>query len=397
MRKDLVVVGGGPSGCFLAEKVARRGFEVLVVEEHERVGKPVSCAGVVGMEGMRELGVGAERFALNRLRRGLIFSPSGEVLELDRGRVEALVLDRGAFDRHLAERAEEAGAQLELGTRCLEVREEGTPVVGLSGRRRGEVRGRVLAGADGPTSVVARKSGMMGRRRFIRCVQVEMRAETEPDTAEVYLSGRAVGLFGWVVPAGEVARIGMGSLKGDPGEGLRHLLRLLSPRLKGGPGRLSFGLIPYDPPRSLLRGSTLLVGDAACQVKPLTGGGLYLGLSCSLLASRAISVFLEGGHPSLLRLYPREVERRFGRELRWGRRMRELLSSLSDRELDALVRTMAEERLRGEILRRADFDYHSSLVGVLLGNLPHLVTSLGPRALTRMALKGMIGLDLKGV
>jgi geranylgeranyl reductase family protein len=397
MRKDLVVVGGGPSGCFLAEKVARRGFEVLLVEEHERIGEPVSCAGVVGMRGMRELGVGAERFALSRLRRGLIFSPSGEVLELDRGRVEALVLDRGAFDRHLGERAAEAGAELEPGTRCLEVREEGTPVVGLSGRGKGEVRARVLAGADGPTSVVARKSGMMGGRRFIRCVQVEVKAETEPDTVEVYLRSSAVGLFGWVVPAGEVARIGMGTLKGDPGEGLRSLLRLLSPRLKGGPGRLSFGLIPYDLPRSLLRGSTLLVGDAACQVKPLTGGGLYLGLSCSLLASRAISVFLEGGHPSLLRLYPREVERRFGRELRWGRRMRELLSSLSDRELDALVRTLAEGRVREEILRRADFDHHSTLLEALPGNLPRLLISLGPRALTRMALKGMIGLDLRGV
>ncbi len=397
MRKDLVVVGGGPCGCFLAERVARKGFEVLLVEEHAQIGKPVSCAGVVGVAGMRELGLRAEKFALNKLRRGLIFSPSGEVLELDRGRTEALVLDRSAFDRHLAERASEAGAEVELGTRCVEVKGRRNPVVGLAGKREGEVRTRTLAGADGPTSTVARRSGMMGRRRFIRCVQVEVRAEAEADTAEVYLGSSSVGLFGWLVPAGDVVRVGTGTLKGDPGRGLRSLLRLLSPRVRGEPGKLSFGLIPYDPPKRLVGGSVLLVGDAACQVKPLTGGGIYLGLSCALRASEALSLSLERGDPSLLKLYPREVERSFGREFAVGRRVRKLLLALSDEELDALVKCLAEPRLREEILRKADFDHHLTLLDPFFHNLPRLLTSLGPRALTRMALKGMIGPDLREV
>ncbi|MEM2978180.1 MAG: hypothetical protein QXM46_02710, partial [Candidatus Hadarchaeales archaeon] len=207
----------------------------------------------------------------------------------------------------------------------------------------------------------------------------------------------SVGLFGWAVPAGGVVRIGMGTLKGDPGKGLRALLRLLSPRLKGEPGKLSFGLIPYDPPKRLVRGSVLLVGDAACQVKPLTGGGLYLGLSCALKASEVLSLSLEKGDPKLLKLYPKEVERSFGRELMVGRRARELLLTLSDEELDSLVRCLSEPRLKEELLRKADFDHHLTLLEPLLSNLPRLLTSLGPRALTRMALKGMIGLDLREV
>ncbi|TDA31911.1 MAG: hypothetical protein DSO03_03895 [Hadesarchaea archaeon] len=346
---------------------------------------------------MREVGVKAERFALNEVRRGLIFSPSGEVLELERGRKEALVLDREAFDKHLAELAVEEGVELWLRTRCVDVRDTKKPTILLTGRKKGEVGTRVLAGADGPTSLVARKSGMMGRRRFIRCVQAEVKTEVEPDTVEVYLGGPSIGLFGWVVPAGEVARIGMGTLRGDPGEGLRSLLKSLSPRLRGEPKKLSFGLIPYDPPRHLVKDSVLLVGDAACQVKPLTGGGIYLGLSCALKASEALSHSLEREDPASLKLYSKEVRRTFGREFMLGRKLRELMSVLSDGELDALVKCLNEPRLREEILKKADFDHHSSLLEVILSNLPLLLTSLGPGALTRMALKGMIGLDLRGI
>ncbi|MEM2265732.1 MAG: NAD(P)/FAD-dependent oxidoreductase [Candidatus Hadarchaeales archaeon] len=397
MRKDLVVVGGGPSGCFLAQRVAQRGFEVLLVEEHPHIGKPVSCAGVVGVKGMKEVGVKAEKFALNKVRRGLVFSPSGEVLELERGRTEALVLDREAFDKHLAELAVEEGVELRLQTRCVEVRNTKRPTTLLTGKGEGEIKTRMLVGADGPTSLVARKSGMMGRRRFIRCVQAEVKTEVEPDTVEVYLGSSSIGLFGWVVPAGEVARIGIGTLKGDPGEGLRSLLKFLSPRLRGEPKKLSFGLIPYDPPRHLVKGSVLLVGDAACQVKPLTGGGIYLGLSCALKASEALFHSLEREDPTFLKLYPKEVKRTFGRELMLGRKLREFMSVLSDEELDALVKCLNEPKLREEILKKADFDHHSSLLEVIFSNLPRLLTSLGPRALTRMALKGMVGLDLRGI
>lgn len=396
MMKDLVVVGGGPSGCFLAGKVAKGGFEVLLVEEHPQVGRPVSCAGVVGVGGMREVGVKAEEFALSKVRRGLIFSPSGEVLELERGRTEALVLDREAFDKHLADLASEEGAELRLQTRCVGVENPREPRVLLKGRGGGEIRAKRLVGADGPLSLVARKSGMMGRRRFIRCMQTEVRAEVEPDTVEVHLSS-GLGFFGWVVPAGEVARIGMGTLRGDPGEGLRSFLKRLSPRLRGEPKGLSPGLIPYDPPKRLVEGSVLLVGDAACQVKPLTGGGLYFGLSCALRASEALSRSLEREDPRLLKLYPKEVGEAFGKEFGFGKRLREFLLVLSEEELDASIRCLNEPKLKEGILRKADFDHHSSLLGVFLLHLPHLLLSLGPRTLTGMILKGMAGSRLTGI
>jgi len=354
MGFDALVVGGGPVGCFFAGDLARRGWKVAIFEEHRKIGYPWCCAGVVGIGGMNELGLPLKKsLILEELRGAILHSPSGRRVEITRGRPEAWVIDRPAFDRFLADMAVRAGAELYLGQRCRGV--EGGRV--RLGNR--SVEGRVIVGADGPNSVVARDSGLETKRRFMRFAQVEVKAETTPQFAELYF-GREVapGFFGWLVPAGERARVGVGTVQ-NPLPFLRGLLKKLEKRIRGKIPRPSVDVIKTARPRPVGEG-VILIGDAAGQVKPLTKGGLYIGLSCAKLAAEAVSDYLSKG--GTLESYGRAVGRKFGSEFRWGELAFSIYSQFGDKEIEFLIKMLERGKIQKFITREADFDYHSRLL-----------------------------------
>lgn len=385
MHPDVLVVGAGPVGCFLAENVAKCGFEVAIVEEHPQVGHPSCCAGVVGIGGMRRLGFRKGNWVIEEIRCARFFSPDGSSVKVGRGRKEAWVIDRPAFDRMLAERAVRAGANLHLCTRCTRIRPE-TPKVRLSGRLSGFVRPQLVVGADGPLSAVGRASGLR-LREFTPCAQMTLSGEIEKGTVEVYLGRRfSPGFFAWGVPAGETCRVGLGLTSGSP---LRNLEALLSehPAISG----------RFDPssvlavgvrviPRSFLErpatGRILLVGDAAGQVKPLTGGGIVMGLLCARMAASSIAAALEEGRPELAsQLYVKMFRSEMLRELWVSRAASRILFSLPDGELGRLISLLREERVVRTIARSFDFDRHSRLVKDLLPLLPEILPRIGSMAL----------------
>ncbi len=195
------MVGGGPAGCFVSEMLAKHGFEVAIIEEHAEVGNPACCAGVVGVDGLRELKIKPGKWVLGKLRRAVFYPPSSEPVEITRGKVEAFVIDRAAFDRELARKAANAGATLLLRTRCVGLKLGREPVVKLKGGSETEVGARLVIGADGPASIVAREAGLLKNARYLKCAQLETIAEVRADTTELYFgSSFAPGFFAWLTP-----------------------------------------------------------------------------------------------------------------------------------------------------------------------------------------------------
>ena len=73
MGSDSLIVGAGPAGLLAAKEIASRGFSVKILEEHNRVGVPSHCAGLISVEGLRRIGVEASsRFVQNEIAGGRI-------------------------------------------------------------------------------------------------------------------------------------------------------------------------------------------------------------------------------------------------------------------------------------------------------------------------------------
>lgn len=146
------IVGAGPSGICAAKRIRERGWETALIEEHPKIGDPVACTGLISATGVRDLGIKKEvdEVLMNQIKGAQIFSPSHEMIEVKRSETVAYVVNRGEFDRTLARTATEAGVEIKLSTRLIDIRNE---TLFVEHRGRGElIKSRVVVGADGVNS-----------------------------------------------------------------------------------------------------------------------------------------------------------------------------------------------------------------------------------------------------
>lgn len=381
-RFDVVVVGGGPAGALTATAAARRGARVLLLERARRA--PARCAGLISPRALALLRV-PEDLVLAEISRARVHSPGGRTLEFSASQVKGYVIDRAALDELLLSRAAEAGVVVRRGVAAT-----GYEAGGLF-TGEGEAVFSVLVGADGPVSSVARWASLPRPRELLVALQAVVRARVELDTVEVFL-GRDVapGFFAWAVPAGEgMARVGLATASGR--EAGRLLARLLATRFpQARVVRQVGGLIPIGPPDRTVSGQVLLVGDAAGQVKPTSGGGLYFLALCAGIAGE---IAAQG--PDALPAYEARWRKAIWEEIAFGLRARRVLAALTDEEIDRAFSLLADEKLLSFLSASADIDRPSELVKAVLGRpalwgkfIP-LVEALGGWARVRKLVSGL--------
>jgi digeranylgeranylglycerophospholipid reductase len=392
MDVDVLVVGAGPAGSTAAHRLAAGGHHVLVVEEHPRVGIPVQCAGLVSQ---RALDL-AQSTAMVRtpVRGAAVFGPSLGSIAFKAHEPRAFVIDRAGLDIHLADRAARAGAEFRTSTRFdRKVRtEDGRSVVQLTGPGAVpvEVRARLVIGADGVTSAVARAFRLRRPVEILPAFEAEFpRSPGDPDSVEVYL-GRTIspGLFGWWIPDGAGgARVGVAvDADGTPARTYfdrlaLHLERRFGTRLQSPTAFLVSGIPIGIVPRTSGAG-VLLVGDAAAQVKPLSGGGIYTGMRCAEIAAEAAHAALGKGDLSATALaeYDRRWREEFGEEFRRALYLRRVFQRLDDADLDRLIGALQGSELAATIVAFGDIDFPTHVARQLLRQSPTLVRLL-PKAL----------------
>ena len=393
---EVLVVGAGPAGSTVAYELARRGHDVLVLEEHPRVGHPVQCAGLVSQ---RVLDLAGSTTMVRRPVHGAtVFSPGLERVAFKAPTPRAFVIDRAALDVHLADRAARAGARFETGVKfdglggpardAADVR-----AIDTEGTRR-TIRARLVIGADGVTSAVARAFRLRRAVEILPAFEAEFPASPgHDDQVEVYLGNAfAPGLFGWWIPDGAGgARVGVAVTPGPLSarahyERLRgHLARRFGERLRNPTSFLASG-IPIGQLATTSGDRVLLVGDAAAQVKPLSGGGIFTGMRCAQIAAEVADRQLAANDLSAaaLRQYDdawwAELGEEFGRALR----LRRILLRLSDADLERIVGALQASGIRESIVAFGDIDFPTHVAGRLLRDSPSLLR-LMPKALGALA------------
>ena len=106
MNTTISVIGAGPAGLAAAKKLAESGWQVTVLEEHKKVGKPMQCAGLVSKSGAAINKLPIQDCVLNEIQGARIYAPNGEFLSLRKYETVALVLDREKFDLNCLKEAQ---------------------------------------------------------------------------------------------------------------------------------------------------------------------------------------------------------------------------------------------------------------------------------------------------
>ena len=367
--QDVLVIGGGPTGSYLASRLAGMGFEVLVLEQRERLGGKVCCAGIIGRECFDSF-VLDEALVLRRANSARIFSPSGKLLRLWREENQACIVDRAAFDLAMAERAKAAGAEYVLSAPVKDIQfgQDRVTAEAVTGGQKRSFEARVAVVATGFGSRLAEKAGLGKPGDSVIGAQTEVEIKDAPEV-EVYL-GREIapGFFAWLVPTSPSrGLVGLLSRR-QPGVYLKRLLQSLKAQGKIGlaeaePGHRGISLRPAS--KTFAR-RLLVAGDAAGQVKPTTGGGIYFGLLCAEMAAMKLKRALEQDDLSARNLagYEKEWKKRLGKELSVGYWARKLYERMSDRQIDRIFEIAINSGIVDELLEADDlsFDWHSRAI-----------------------------------
>jgi digeranylgeranylglycerophospholipid reductase len=394
---DVAVVGAGPAGSRTARNLARAGLRVRLLEEHRRVGVPSHCSGLISLRTLREAEIGEDAI-IHCITGAFIHTEKGGEAALGGGATRAVAIDRVRWDETLSEQARAAGAALIRARLTRAERENGDVRLHTqTDGRDASFTTRVVIGADGAHSRVARSLGMAGPSERVYCLGIEGKLATpRDDFVHVFVGSElAPGWFGWIIPTGDGGvRAGIGSQNGAKPIACYRRMTEMFPRLFDGieSCRLYGGTIPLDFAPKSYGDNVLLVGDAAGQVKPFSGGGIYTGLVAGRHASAAVLRAFERDDVSAAGLapYERAWKREIGGELVRSLRIRRFGLALSDGEVERVVAALRNDGLQELAARHGDIDYPSRVLLRLARSLPALgllgwVTLRRPRAAWNLA------------
>jgi len=378
---DAIVVGGGPVGSFAALNLAKLGAKVTVFEEHEAIGMPSHCAGHLSIRSLQNLGLYPllGKIVENTFSRANFYSPTGFKFSVHLAKPVTCAVNRAAFDKYIADKAEAAGARYCLNSRVQSLLMEDSVVKGVnvkqSDKAEESVPAKIVVDAEGISSRLLRQTGLstLNPERLVYAVEAEVEnvKDMELDVVEVFLGKTyAPGFYAWLMPRLDgTAKVGLATKTGNPKEFLQRLMLehpVASKQLaKAKITRIAFHPITLGGPISKAYASGFLaVGDVASQVKPTTGGGVVFGLTCARIAAEvADEAVRRNDVPSnFLQMYQKRCVETLGFDFGVMLRIRRFLDSLSDEKFDEVLRFCARIGLNKTLENVEEIDFQGQAI-----------------------------------
>ncbi len=380
---DVVIVGGSIAGNYLASLLAGRGINVHVIEVHGNIGLPMKCAGIVSSKILKLLDI-PKSLILNRISEARVFSKGKDHVTI-RIKDRPVILDRVGFDRHFMNLAVERGATYHLGERVTSVQlpgSRGQELVRVE-TTRCTYTTKVLAGCDGTHSIVARQLGIIhefitGKQAIVTATGHGGRFDVDPSSCELHFDPSWNDLFGWVIPTdGTTSRIGLAARahvaqRFDALLARRFGCSLEEARDRGLIGNVTFtgGTIPVGLPTSCAFDRTVLVGDAACQVKASTGGGIVMLSIAARMAARTILMAFARGDFSR-KFFIKHYQAPFFKQTRSSLKMHlavhAAIKHFTAADFSRLFALASRPSIKRELTRTADMDFPIRFILRILG------------------------------
>ena len=268
---DVTIIGASVAGCRIADLISKD-CNTLLVEEHKKMGLPLQCSGLVSYRLLELIPKLPKEIIINKVKSAKFFSPNGNCLEL-KPSYPVYVIDRVKLDRFLFDKAGDR-ITVKTGERFEEFKCVNDSVMIKTNKEA--YYSKILVGADGPNSAVTRQMKIKDKSSVLG-LQTTVKGEFDSDSVELWFGSKVCpDFFAWVVPIDDkFARVGLASNK--------NVMRFFNGFLKKRIGYVKkpdvVGKIPYGLLNRTSGDRAMLVGDAAFQVKPFSGGGIVYGLT----------------------------------------------------------------------------------------------------------------------
>ncbi|OPY53776.1 MAG: Digeranylgeranylglycerophospholipid reductase [Methanosaeta sp. PtaU1.Bin060] len=369
IKCDLVVVGAGPGGSMAAKTAAAAGLDVIMLEKRQEIGDPVRCAEGVGRRALCEMVKPDPRWIASEVKGAKIYAPDGTsiVMSEDKSGSEVgYVLERKVFDRALAMDAARAGAKVMVKTRALWLLRRDGVLSGVSAMHMGEplqIEAPLIVGADGVESKVGRWAGIdtvLKPKDIHCCAQFLVQDKSINDEYCEFFFGnsKAPGGYVWAFPKGEkLANVGIGVQGSKSGSGMP--IRLLKEFMKSRfpDGKVVEMVTGGDPSSGVIESATadgvILVGDAARQTDPITGGGILNAMKAGIIAGEVAAKAVSSGDVSKagLKGYEDRWRADIGRHIARSYEYKEFFVKLTDDDLNQLIGSLKNEDISKMDLR----------------------------------------------
>jgi len=383
-KYDVVVVGGGPAGSMAAWEAAKGGVSVCMLEKDRDIGYPVRCGEAAGESGLRQFVEIEDSWIAEKITSVKLVSPNLSSVDIDFAAETGYILNRRIFDYDLSRYAANAGAEVYTKAYVKNVLANNGEVNGVVLDYLGEekqIQAKIVIGADGLTSRVGRWAGL---KTLVRMKDMESavqysvaNVDIEPNKMIMYVGmNHAPGGYIWVFPKGKkFANIGIGiSGKYSKHKSAQKYLDEFMEREYPDAAILTTmcGGVPCAKPMEKpVADGIMLVGDAAHQINPMTGGGIVAGMKGGWIAGQVAAEAIKKNdysEDSLLE-YPKRMRKDFGKNHERFYKIKEVTEKLTNEELDSIAEKVLSiphnKRTLTSVFKAAVFKKPTLIIDVL--------------------------------
>ncbi|MEX0602234.1 MAG: NAD(P)/FAD-dependent oxidoreductase, partial [Bacteroidota bacterium] len=379
-RYDVIVVGAGPAGSTAARYAAAAGASVLMLEKDRDVGYPVRCGEAVSHEGVVQFIEPDPKWIAATVTRFRLVAPNGrEVIPRLDGK--GYVLERRIFDYELAKVAAEAGAEVLTKAYVYDLIKPNGKAEGVRALikdEKVEIRSSVVIAADGVESRVGKWAGIDTSCHISdmeSCAQMTIAGiDVDPDILDFYFGDTvAPGGYLWIFPKGKnTANVGLGVSvdQAKKKAAIRYLHEFVERKFPNAAilTHIAGGVPCAKTCDTIVRNNVMLVGDAAHQVNPVSGGGIISGMIGGMIAGNVAAEAIARGDLSHLQEYEKQWHKRLGWRHEVFYRIKDAISGFSDETLDKIadgaLKLPEQKRTLGGIFRTALWNHPSMLLDV---------------------------------